>query len=222
MVGIRIDSASFGRDIDRVAGSVDKALIKALNWTAFDARSDLQDEMRSVFDNPTPWTINSVYVKKAKPRHQVATVGIKDSTLSGTSAAEYLRSQVEGGDRSVKRVESLLRRSGVIRSNHRLVIASSARKNRHGNITKGRLKKIVNDVRGGRRQGAKYFVMRKGGDPVGIFQRRSRTTLVAEFGITSGAMDYNKLLDMYGVVMGTRNRKFRRAYRRALRQELSR
>lgn len=221
MISLKSDLSAFNQDIDRAVKGADQALVNALNWTAFDARSDVQDEIKRVFDNPTPWTINSVYVKKATPRNQVATIGIKDSTLSGTPAAEYLRAQVEGGDRSLKRVERLLQRAGVIQSKHRLVITKQARKNKHGNITKGRLKNIVNDVRRGRKRGAKYFVMRKGNDPIGIFQRRSRKTLTAEFGITSGVMNYKQLLDLYAVVMKTRDRKFKDAYRRALQQQLS-
>lgn len=221
MISLKADIAAFNKDIDRAVKGADSAIVKALNWTAFDARWDLQDEIKRVFDNPTPWTINSIYVKKATPRNHVATVGIQDSTISGTPAAEYLRVQVEGGDRSLKRVERLLQRSGVIKSKHRLVIAKQARKDKHGNITKGRLKNIVNDVRRGRKRGAKYFVMRKGNEPIGIFQRRSRKTLVAEFGITNGVMNYKQLLNLYAVVMQTRDRKFKDAYRRALKQELS-
>lgn len=212
---------SFIADINRADKAVKRATVTALNWTAFDAREDLQDEMRRVFDNPTPWTINSVFVKKARPRKITATIGFKDHTVSGTPAAEYLRAQVEGGDRSVKRVEKLLRKSGVIKVNQRIVIARSARKNRNGNITKARLSRIIKDVRNGRKAGATYFTMRKGNAPIGIFQRKNSKTLVAEFGIVDGNMQYKDLLNMLAVVQSTRDRKFKSAYQRALKKELS-
>lgn len=212
---------SFIADINRADKAVKRATVTALNWTAFDAREDLQDEMRRVFDNPTPWTINSVFVKKATQRTYQAAVGIKNTSLSGAPAAEYLRTHVEGGDRTVKRFERLLRKSGVLKGNQRVVAAGAARKNKYGNITKARLSRIIKDVRNGRKAGATYFTMRKGNAPIGIFQRKNSKTLVAEFGIVNGTMHYRDVLNMSGVVLSTRDRKFKGAYQRALRRELS-
>jgi len=216
----------FHQDIDKVIDVQTKALATALNWTAYDTKAAMREEMDSVFDDVTPWTKNSIFVKQAKPKALSATVGIKDKTASGTAAAEYLRSQVEGGDRNIKAVERLLQKTGIIPRGHRLVIAEDGVKNRYGNITKGRMKKMVGDLKQGRRKGGKYFVMRQGGGrtakPLGIFQRRSKNKLIPVFGIDNGRMDYEAIFDFYEVAKKVRDRKFPAQYTRALMKELRR
>ena len=225
-VELSVDLSQFRDDIQAIGDAQNKALSNALNWTAYDSKAAMRKEMDSVFDDATPWTLNSIFVKQAKPSSLSATVGIKNQTASGTSAAEYLRSQVEGGDRSVKAIERLLQKTGVIPNGHRLVIAQSGTKNRYGNITKGRMKKMVGDLKQGRRKGGKYFVMNHGSKssakPFGIFQRRSKKKLIPVFGIDNGRMDYDAIFDFYEVARKVRDNKFSYLYRKALLKEIRR
>lgn len=226
MADIRVDLAQFSRDITQVSKAQKQALINALNWTAYDAKAAMRKEMESVFDDATPWTLNSIFVKQAKPLNVSATVGIKNKTVSGTSAAEYLTSQVEGGDRGVKAVERLLQKTGVIPSGHRLVLAAAGKKNRYGNITKGRMKKMVGELKQGRRKGGKYFVMNHGSKsaakPFGIFQRKTKNKLVPVFGIDNGRMDYEAIFEFYEVAKKVRDKRFLKLYRKALLKEVRR
>jgi hypothetical protein len=51
------------------------AMMVAINNTAFKVRAALQDEMKSVFDRPTPWLIRQVAVAKATKTSLTAVVG---------------------------------------------------------------------------------------------------------------------------------------------------
>jgi hypothetical protein len=123
---------------------VNFAVIKALTRTARDARPELQTEMRKVFDRPTPYTLNSVFVSAATRANPVARVWIKDDRAgSGTPATKYLLPQIEGGTRnrraSERRLESVL----VLPRGWFLVPGARAKRDQYGNWSNGELKQVL-------------------------------------------------------------------------------
>lgn len=134
------------RDLNRFPASIVRpALVDALNWTAYDIRLAEQDEMRSVFDDPSPWTLNSLTVEKATINDPVAGVGWKE-TNARTSAGRYLIPQVKGGPRPQTPFEYRLVRIGKLATNEYLVPARFAERNARGDLNPGQLTKILSDL----------------------------------------------------------------------------
>ena len=68
----------------------------ALTRTAVEVKDALRAELPRVFDRPTPYTLNSLFVKPARAdRLQAETYFKDDSAGSGTPATKYLLPQVQ-------------------------------------------------------------------------------------------------------------------------------
>lgn len=90
------------------------AAAKALTDTAIGIQGREIMEMRDVFSRPTPWTLGSTYVKPATRSKLESAVGLKDFAGKGIPATKFLRAQISGGERRIKRFEKALRSSGHI------------------------------------------------------------------------------------------------------------
>jgi hypothetical protein len=119
---------------------VKAAALGALDDVAFQARRDVQIEMRRRFDRPTPFTLNAVAVQTTRRTAEIrATVReAMGVTQSGAAAYVFLRdpggkavnpnsvlqAEIEGGRRNDKRMERALQRLGVLNSGWQVVPAS--------------------------------------------------------------------------------------------------
>jgi len=118
----------------------------ALTWTAKDIKAAERKEMGRVFDNPTNFTLNGLYISPATKKKLNAKVWFKDWVPKGTPAAKYLQPQVKGGDRRQKRYEKALQARGFIRSGQVTGPGAGARLNRAGNITQGQINRMLNSL----------------------------------------------------------------------------
>lgn len=162
-----------------------EAFKEALNKTALDMRDALIEEMRKVFDRPTPYTLNSIRVKRATNANLATTVWFRGSE----NQKHYIMPQVYGGNRDQKRSESLLRRRGILGANEVMVPASNAavRRDAYGNVSRGQMQQILSQLgafylagsnknetpekkakREGKLLSQRYFVARKGESRVGF------------------------------------------------------
>src|SRR4051812_11223242 len=99
-------------DVNKIADAFDKlakgqaafATSLAINRVADFAKDALRSNMSYVFDRPKPYTLNSLYVKYSTKTNLVARVGHKDRS----PVNEYLRTEIEGGVRSNKKLETLI------------------------------------------------------------------------------------------------------------------
>jgi len=87
---------------------------KAINDIAFKVRGSYQNEMRKVFDRPTPYITSSVRVKQASAAMLTATVGPEYLGGKGVDPTKVLAAEVWGGNRRAKRSEMALRRAGLL------------------------------------------------------------------------------------------------------------
>lgn len=117
----------------------------ALTRTAQDVQTDLRKEMSKVFDRPTRFTLNSLYLKRATKVTLTARVWLKDDF--GTRA-HYLMPQIEGGSRPQKRFEQLLRQRGMLADGERAVPGAGARLDAHGNMSRGQIVQIISQLGG--------------------------------------------------------------------------
>lgn len=113
-----------------------QATTKALNDTAFKVQKDWKDEMRRVFDRPTPYVISSVRVEKATDANQQATIEPKYMGGKGVDPAKVLAAEMLGGPRRLKRSEVALQRAGILPSGYYTVPGEGARNllDAYGNI----------------------------------------------------------------------------------------
>ena len=124
------------------------AMMVAINNTAFKVRAALQDEMKSVFDRPTPWLIRQVAVAKATKTSLTAVVGtpegIQDmygnptgfSRTSSSGVYERIISpHVVGGGRDMRPAEWRLEKAGILPPGWRAVPAPDAPLDSYGNLS---------------------------------------------------------------------------------------
>lgn len=123
------------------------AAVQALTRTALAVRDAEQREMRDVFDRPTPFTLNALFVEPATMAKPVARVGIKDNVGGARPATSWLRWQVFGGLRTPKAFERLLMQAGAMRSDDRAVPGRFARLDAYGNWSRGQLIQVLSQLR---------------------------------------------------------------------------
>lgn len=118
------------RALRRVAGlekQVAFAARQAVNDTAKKVQAGLRALMQDRLDQPTRWTLNSTYVRAARPGEVAASVEFKDEFGmafgkqaggkdfgKGIPAYKYLEPLVHGGSRRLKRYEVALQRAGLM------------------------------------------------------------------------------------------------------------
>lgn len=162
----------------------------ALTRTAFAVAQAEQQEMRRVFDRPTPFTLRSLKVETATARDLTAVVYFKQTRA--TSDQHYLEPQVAGGQRPFKRFEQRLQRIGVLPRGMYAVPGSGARVDKYGNMSSGQLVQILSQLRAFSEAGfdahptaskrsrrsvkraGVYFAGRPGGGrlPLGVWQKK--------------------------------------------------
>lgn len=163
---------------------------KALTKTGQLAQQSIKDAMPHVFDRPTPYTLNSTYLKPATRSNLEALVKLKDEAYKGLAANKWLSAEVKGGARNMKRSERSLQIKGFLKDNQQIVPASGATLDGYGNIKSGQMTKILsavsassdpmqNATKASRKRGRsrkrkeEYFVGSPGGGrlPMGVYQR---------------------------------------------------
>lgn len=166
----------------------------ALTKTAKLAAEAEVKEMRDVFNNPTLYTLNGVFVLPATSNRLQAEVKLKDEATKAVPAAKYLAPQVSGGQRQLKRFERALQAAGAMPEGFRAVPGQGAQIDAFGNMSRGQLVQILaffrafpemgykanmtaqgraRLARGTRRQpGISYFIGQPGDRlPLGVYQR---------------------------------------------------
>lgn len=108
----------------------------ALNRVARSVESAERASVRSVFDRPTPFTLNSLRRQAATKTRLEAKVWFKDPPRL-TESEHYLLPQVYGGARRHKRFEQVLQRRGLLPKGRALVPASGAPLDAYGNVSRG-------------------------------------------------------------------------------------
>lgn len=120
------------------------ATAQALTKTAQAAQAAVKQEMSSVFDRPTPFTLNSTFVKPATKANLEAQVYLKDEgNKAGGSAKVRLEPQLVGGQRAFKRMEGALRHAGLLGNSEQAVPGAAAELDAYGNMSRGQIVQIL-------------------------------------------------------------------------------
>ena len=166
------------KDITKLrAKSVGYATARAMTTSAEVAIADLQVEAKKDLNNPTQWTVNSVfrYPFKVVPSNLTIRFGFKDRVTTGTPAGEYLNTLVIGDRRPLKPIEEVLQSKGKIPRGSAIVPIRSELQpfDQHGNIPgsvyRSLLARLVEDSRD-------YFIIKSRGKGLrpGIYKRTGK------------------------------------------------
>lgn len=188
----------------------------SLNRMANKVRSEIKDEMARVFDRPTRYTLNSMYVKPAKKGMDriFSETGFIDYSSKGTPAAKYIKPEVEGGKRNLKGFELRLKAVGILPGGYYTAPGNGAKLNQYGNISPGTIQQILsyfsaqrdhnqNTKRGtGRRQQRNRFVVlnEENGKAGGIWKTGAGNNMVCIMNFIKqpsykAVLDINKIKD---------------------------
>jgi len=115
----------------------------AINRTAQKVREAEQREITRVFDRPTRYTLNSVYMRPGTKASPTAIVWLKDDLRGGAAPSNYLEPQIYGGKRRHKRFEGALRSRGLIPDKAFAVPGAGAVLDAYGNMSVGQIKQIL-------------------------------------------------------------------------------
>lgn len=127
---MRIDLKTSIKGLERVQAIMDslsgaqlaKAQTQAINDAAYLYRRNLRAEMAQVFDRPTTYILNSIYVNEATPDKIVAQILPTYYGGKGIDPQQILAAEAAGGTRRDKRSEVALSRVGILPSGYQTAI----------------------------------------------------------------------------------------------------
>lgn len=210
---------------DVPARLVPYAAATALTRTAqIAATKDLPDAMRAAFVNPTPFTLNSLFVRPATKENLSARVMVKDTVSRGVAPEKFLFPEVEGGGRNEKGFERALRYGGWLKNGERVIPTDNMPRDAYGNVSGPTIRGILATLEkpgggGGRgkrtkgRYGTGLFAGQIG-KTRGIWRREGRAIKLL-FIFTAKAPLYRARLDFEGVVLKCANDNFKAEFNRA-------
>lgn len=182
----------------RVAGDqMPFATAVALTRTAKAAKEEIERQLPSLIDRPTPYTMRGFRLYPATKRKLLAEVDFRPAFGKGTSARDYLSPLVYGGERKLKAFERSLQRSNLLPAGYAALPGAAAKIDAYGNMSQGQIVQILSYFktfgeqgfsanmtdkkraalsRGSKRTGKRgvmYFVGRPGNGrlPLGVWQR---------------------------------------------------
>ena len=213
----------------RIAGDqMPFATAVALTRTAKAAKEEIERQLPSLIDNPTPYTMRGFRLYPATKRKLLAEVDFRVAMGRGTQARDYLAPLVYGGQRKLKAFERSLQRVGLLPSGMAAVPGKAARLDAYGNMSRGQITQIlsyfkafgeqgyranITDKRkasmakGSKRTGARgvsYFVGKPNGGrhPSGVWQKTNFGELgsaIKPIIIFVNRPAYRKQLDVPGI-----------------------
>lgn len=123
------------------------AAVKAMNVSMEWAQTSVRRKMRQAFDRPTPWVLNSLRIKYAKPSALSAELAFKDawSTSAGDAGGRTMvLPHVDGGARAYKGMEARLMRAGYMPQGYNAVPGAAAKLDAYGNMSRGQITQLLN------------------------------------------------------------------------------
>jgi hypothetical protein len=117
----------------------------ALTKTAQDIKAEQVAVMARVFDRPTRFTLNALYVKPATKTDLHAKVEFKEG-FGSVPAWRYLGPEIEGGNRRKKSFELALQRAGILDPGEYVVPGVGAKLDGFGNMRGSEISKILSQL----------------------------------------------------------------------------
>ena len=189
---------------------------------SFASKIALPDEMRRVFDRPTPYALNSLTIVAATKDKLVARVLVKNTrTAGGVRPESFLFPEVAGGSRSDKRFERALRYAGLLKPGEQAIPGKGIKLDGYGNVSGAQTRSILNQL--GRKKTRVFFgqLNNKQGTR-GIWERKTGGGVRSLFIVTGAEAHWQQRLDFADVVRRAAADQFRDGFNNALQQMLAR
>lgn len=226
-------------EMQRFARQIPFASAMALNDAVKDAEQAYRKALPRIFDRPTPFTLNSAFVRKATKAHLEASVELRHFAAKGTPADRYLGPEIIGGPRGMKRFERRLDVAGGI--GRKFVVPGRAvHLDAYGNVSRGQIMQILSRlnlmgeqnvgprttaklrkqgllVRHGKRITAgDYFIVhsKNDGGAIGIWQLVSKGKVVPVMIFEREAPHYRPRLDFTGLIFASVRQTFPAHFRK--------
>lgn len=172
MLTVTINDQQVKQMLASLPTQANRSLEMALDQTATMVKDRIRNDMDIVFDNPTAWTKNSIYVKKTRGHNMTAVIGLKQPTRrSGTITEHYLQSEIFGGERRDKGLEkAMASKSGGMH----FIPATGVGNRVNGNISGQTIQEVIAKLnKGAGKTSREYVFLPKGSGPrpPGIYQR---------------------------------------------------
>jgi hypothetical protein len=197
-----------------------RASIRALNTTIIDVREAERAAMQSVFDRPTPYTLNAFhpwYATDSNPRAE-----LRQRMFGGGQPREWLVPQSDGGQRHAKAFErAIAARMGLAPGAVQIMPGPGARLDRYGNISGGQLTQILSDLGAQRdttrnatvnsrkrNKRARHIIIKGKGGKAGVIAVRKAGGLVVVATITTKAAIYTTRFAFEQVARTTVEQRF--------------
>ena len=116
------------------------AMATAINSTAFKVMNAERNEIKTVFDRPTPWIQKSIRYTKATKDNLEAIV------YPHSEGTKTLLPSVVGGQREVKPYERLMMNAGILPSGRYVVPSRSCKMDRYGNADQDVISAILKSL----------------------------------------------------------------------------
>lgn len=175
------------------------------------AKDDLPNEMRRVFDRPTPYALNSLFVQASTVSTLSARVMVKNTAARGVVPENFLQPEVEGGGRREKGLENALRYMGILRGGERVVPAQEIALDVFGNVPGSRVRSILNQLKTQNLKGSVFSGEMGRKKTRGIWMRSGKGAgrkITPLFIFTTKQPKYRSRLNFTGVVEKTAQRHF--------------
>ncbi|HNB07787.1 MAG TPA: hypothetical protein PKV97_17765 [Thauera aminoaromatica] len=146
MATVRVDTSELVKLRERFAKMREQlpfATAQALTQTAQAGQAAVRQEMTRVFDRPTPYILDSTFIKPATKTNLEAHVYLKDIAGKAIAPAKAIGHEVTGGGRAWKRSEGALRNAGLMGANENAVPGQAAKLDAYGNMDRGQIIQII-------------------------------------------------------------------------------
>jgi hypothetical protein len=247
-IDLRTNAAQIVGSLRNASKQTRFATAVALTRTAKAAEAAETHEIKDVFDRPTPFTQKAVFTKPATKAHLTAAVYLKDFAGKGVPASKYLKAEIKGGFRRLKKFERALVSAGVMPPGYYAVPGKAAEMDAFGNMKGSEIVRILSFFRafpeagyranitdkgkarlakGSKRKGTlgyEYFVGAPvdGKLPLGIWQRffLGHGQAIKPVIIFVKSAQYQKLFDFEYVARKTVEKEFPRQMRQAYQEAI--
>lgn len=125
------------------ANQVPFAAAVAINAVGGLGQVAVRAEMKSVFDRPTDWVLNSLRLERASKTKLEATVWFKEAGTAGAGDST-VAPHIFGGVRRFKPMEARLRGIGLLPSGWYVVPGEGAVLDGFGNMSRGQISQMLN------------------------------------------------------------------------------
>ena len=140
---------------------IPKAFEITINKTMGQMKTRLTEEIKSSFDRPKSWSVNTLFIDpvKASKGKYTSSLNVRRKNPQGTTAVQVLGHHISGGTRTMKGYEKWMISKGYMHNGQFIVPGPHASIDKFGNQTRAEINKIMKALSTGDTPGGwKYFI----------------------------------------------------------------